>query len=906
MERSLYPEGVEVHQRDLERTETTKAEQIQQRLLSVVTTGVSTGGSVTANGVLVNVGPVTGYAPNGEYVVWDQTSSYALADYALNAINYVLIVYSEDSIDNEPHETNGNTYPTNAVNSPRIVVLSAAEYAALPDTDENILNNALDRAMILAIVAGMGAGVSISSANITLSSDFGSAILATNITGTITGVTIASVEKTTPTGSGTLALTVSGIVKTITWQAPEAAFPGSAVDVSVSGTFTLYSDDGTQYLNINVIASSLPAASVSNTIQITNIYAQTVNRFTPIDIQHRAMVGTGVVSATNPHGLSGADVGVSGLLTTHQNRFHANGVLPGSSSTFLACVIDNAGSDDTLVIGDPSAGDRFYVAGNEYNDVGTGAGEGTAKILSFADYTAIVTQVLFDVYVREAVGGIGTPLKRERARYALNDPAQTPPSALSPLAASVQLRNVDGEYAGGTVYIKYNDTSKTLSYSTNGSDWGPVVLVPINPETVQTIRLWNNSCDTYLDVYVNNNLSGGGNYTATITVAALFTGDDVIANMKIASVLYTNDAGSARLGNKFPIGDNGTVKDQRIYGLISNTNMGDDVGKWTYGYPSVDDIYTKRWENEKDTPATRSQRSVSTLKPVSIGTSNPEYGAQLFSFARSEGHAIVGDASYPANSIGVLGRGTTVGVDGVGVGTGVPGVRGTGGTTGAGVEGYGTGTLQGVVGTGGSGNGTGVHGQGTGSGTGVRAYGGVSGGIGLFAAGNGYSHGAYCQAGDDGGGAAGVYGYTRGDGGIGVHGFADGTWYTGDGVKGEGGGAGYGVIGIGGADAGVGGSFTAGGDFEGQPAHAVRAIATSGYGVWATTTDGDGIAFIPKSLYASSTKGYACYLIGNAFRAPLHLTPQAEPSGAEAGDLYLSLAHQMYVYTGAAWIIWGS
>ena len=49
MDRSLYPEGVEVHQDDLERTESTRAFHILQRQLDTTDTGVVSGFAVTLN-----------------------------------------------------------------------------------------------------------------------------------------------------------------------------------------------------------------------------------------------------------------------------------------------------------------------------------------------------------------------------------------------------------------------------------------------------------------------------------------------------------------------------------------------------------------------------------------------------------------------------------------------------------------------------------------------------------------------------------------------------------------------------------------------------------------------------------------------------------------------------------------
>ena len=676
MDRSLYPEGVEVHQQDLERTETTKAEQLRQRLLDSASMGVVSGGAILPNGILVKVGPFTGYTPNSEYITWSNTQSYALADYALNAINYVLAIYTEQDTVYEPHETNGNSYPTNAARDVRIRVLSPAEYAALPVTDDNLNNDALDRALLLATVKAGGTGVSILSSNITQSSDFGGAVVATNTTGNITGVSIISAEKTTQTGIGTLILTVVGAVKTVTWQSPADLAPGSGVNISASGTYFVFSGNSIQYLKLSVIASSLPGASATDTIQITNIYAQTIYRFTPEDAQHRTMIGTGVPSAINPHGLSTTDIGVDTMFNTHQRILHNNGILPGSSSGFLQCVVNTSGAD-SLNIGVPVSGDRYYDGGVEHNDVGTGAGESLPRALSFLSLDP--TQILFDIFITSNVSGVGIPLKRERARYDV---------PLSTLSNRVQLRDIDPNTAPGAASLSYNDSSKTLSYKAPGdSAFGLTVPVPISGSP-RVIRLWSGNNSNYVDVYVNINLSGVGNILASLTVSSTYTGIDVATHMKIATVMWYND----ELGNGFPIFGNNLVKDQRTYGMLCAGNLRDDLGVWGFGYPGVGLAGTQHnWVEEKDVLVDRAGRPTCTMRGVGIGTLAPWKYAKLHVVASSDQAGIIGDARNSTNSSGVIGYGN--------------------GSTAAGTEAHGTGGAIGLIADSDTGHGLTVKGQ---------------------------------------------------------------------------------------------------------------------------------------------------------------------------------------------------
>jgi hypothetical protein len=863
VDRSLYPEGVEVHQRDLVRTETTKIDHIKRRLQDVAITGVLSGGAVTPNGVLVTVNPFTGYTNGGEYVSYNNTESLSLIDYTSGAKNYVVAVYTEQDTNLEPHETNGESYPTSAVASLRLVVLSASEYASLPATDSNLSNNALDRVLLLAVVTASGTGISLTNANITYSSDFGGAIIATNTTGNIGGVTVLNTEKTTPTGNGVLALTVAGPVKTVTWKAPNDGFAGSAVDISVSGTYVLYSGNALQYIRISVIGSSLPVASISDTIQISNIYAQTVPRFSAEDIQHRTMIGTGALTSTNPHGLTAADLGVSDLFSNHQQIFHNNGILPGSSASFLNTTVFTSGAD-ALDIGAPSSGDRFYVNGNVYNDVGMGAGESVLRRLSFVGLDN--TQILFDIYIKEGTGGIGIPVKKERARFSM--PTST-------LINRVQLRAVSDNTAAGYAYIYFSGA--VLQYKAPGeSFYGPAVTVP-SIGTPQVLRLWNSTLERYIDVYVNS--SGGSTTTATLYISDLFTGVDVTAHMKIASVMWYND----ELGNGFPITGNNITKDQRTYGMMCANTIRDDIGKWEFGYPSVNTEYpaadrTKlSWITEKDgTTTNRSLRSIASLRQVTIGTNTQPSNVQLYvkGFDANR-NAIVGDASQGDDVIGVLGYGTGGGggVFGVGLNGGI-GVTGVGDDGAYGVYGVGGGIGAAL-------GGDGVRGiGGLAGGHGVSGLGGVDAGSGVFGQQNGPGNGESGVAGVGFNAAA----YPGESGGTGVGGAG--------GAGGSGADGGVGVVGYGGAPGaggvgGTGGSFVSGsggiGVYATASGTAVRALATgngagvvatgagSGIGVDVTSSTGIGIRVITSggnhagSFTTSSTAATPCVeVINNA------------------------------------------
>ncbi|MGH8566543.1 MAG: hypothetical protein ACREXU_00630, partial [Gammaproteobacteria bacterium] len=92
--------------------------------------------------------------------------------------------------------------------------------------------------------------------------------LSQNTTGvTIAGVTVNDAAGNTA-GSGTLAYTVSG--QTLAWTPPGGA-AGSAVAVGANGTYIIRGSGATAgYLRATVVAASLPAGNVSNTVVVSN------------------------------------------------------------------------------------------------------------------------------------------------------------------------------------------------------------------------------------------------------------------------------------------------------------------------------------------------------------------------------------------------------------------------------------------------------------------------------------------------------------------------------------------------------------------------------------------------------------------------------------------------------------
>lgn len=92
--------------------------------------------------------------------------------------------------------------------------------------------------------------------------------LSQNVTGvTIAGVTVNDAAENA-VGSGTLAYLVSG--QTLTWTPPGGA-AGVAVPVGSNGTYVIRGAGVTAgYLRVTVVAASLPAGNVSETVTVSN------------------------------------------------------------------------------------------------------------------------------------------------------------------------------------------------------------------------------------------------------------------------------------------------------------------------------------------------------------------------------------------------------------------------------------------------------------------------------------------------------------------------------------------------------------------------------------------------------------------------------------------------------------
>lgn len=329
-DRSTFPDGVPVHDVDLQNESTQVSTQLRRRLMDHAQPGLVSGGVISLNGTTpsrIDVTALVAYAPGGEMIEIGAQTSLAMADYTLGAVNYVVAVYTETQGTPQAHQTDGTTRNTRASRSGRLVVMSQAQYSAMPATSTDLGVNAVDRAAPIGIVLANGfTGATPNSliAGDVIQDTAWSSFVYPNYPSptTLTGINIASIDQATVAGTGSLAFTAAGT--TATWTAPGGT-AGVAVNIGAGGQFTLTSGTIARTVTINVIAELLPLVNATVSIVINIGYTPSFGpRFSLRDMAHRSTVGSVAPTYTNPHGQVPADWGAQAVDIPMQVRFGDN------------------------------------------------------------------------------------------------------------------------------------------------------------------------------------------------------------------------------------------------------------------------------------------------------------------------------------------------------------------------------------------------------------------------------------------------------------------------------------------------------------------------------------------------------------------------------------------------------
>jgi hypothetical protein len=372
MDRSLYTDDAEVTERQLDRTEDTRAFHILERFKSGAQMGVRSGLTVSVNAVnpdLVDITSGTGYAPNGEYIeLLQPLIQQALPGGSTEAV--VGLVYTEISTDPVPVATSAGSANSQALRAVRPSILTPSQFSALPDSDDDLSVDAKDRFMIIAIVT-------FGTPNTVLNAPaFEDRILTVTQPSVITGIVITGIDDTT---SKSDPIPFPGVVEEIElrfdpatgeleYHAPhDVGGFGSPVLVTSGGPiFTVASSNG-QTLEVEITTSLLPSSGppvTDSTIFVDQLYDKTANRVSSDDAAHRSILGSRVPTEVNPHGVRLQDIATP--IESVPGQIEYGTELTGSFPAVLTpriltpnATIDTAASSFSLLWEIPGSGHAF-------------------------------------------------------------------------------------------------------------------------------------------------------------------------------------------------------------------------------------------------------------------------------------------------------------------------------------------------------------------------------------------------------------------------------------------------------------------------------------------------------------------------------------------------------------------
>lgn len=548
MERTEYFNNTKPGQHQLNNTEDSKIRAILRRARSNAQFGIQTGFRVTinsANSLLIDIGPGTGYTGgffpqenlrgddySGERIstVTDSTTGQTgyrttatglgLADYTLNTKNYVSLVYGESSSEALQERyfpfTAHNTIIAETFTSE---VLTETQWNALDDDDK-------ENRILVAIITAQGAGVALSLANVQQFIQPKTHPTVGNQPTNVTGVSIVGMAPGTLIGSGTLRFEAS--TKKLYWTSPGDA-EGTGVTITDSSEQTLYSDDTSYYITVTIIYAGLPAADASDTITVESLYGRNIPMSCSIDQAHRDMIGTGIITENNPHGLSADDL--TGGAYDHADLFHTNGISLDAESDQLACS-SNAATDSVEIVNNGGYRNSFLVDGIPYQLI-TGYAAGAPGIVPF-DTTPTTPSGSYLVYIDSA----GEPQKVRLASYAPADAAD-----LDVLfTADLYIVDMHNEAAGtGTIF--WDSATRKLTYQSPGDAGAGVngATVISNTHGYGYYKLYGQNTNNWVLLYTTTgNLGVTANSSFTVNLNETDQPEESI--LKLCTVVW-NDIG---------------------------------------------------------------------------------------------------------------------------------------------------------------------------------------------------------------------------------------------------------------------------------------------------------------------------------------------------------------------------
>lgn len=397
MKRTKYFNQTRPSETQLNWGEESRVNSIQQRLRSSAQMGISWGFQVTVNSLdntkidiargegytggiyLVNAFEGSGSSeristytdtPSGSDDLGPAATALGLADYTAGVKNYVSLVYSET----ESYALSERSYP---FTSHMTVVSETFTSSVLTEADWNALSSDdMNNRILVAIVTATGAGVPLTSSNIEQFVQPKTTPTTTQL-GTLAGITVNGIADITPLGTGTFRWESS--THKLYWTAP-GDIEGAGVTITDSAVYTLYSNSPSYWIRISIVYGTLTLfGDTSDSITVKSLYGRTIPMFSAVDQAHRDMIGSGVPTVTNPHGISIDDLSGGGY--DHADLFHRNGISYDAEPTQLQVAV--AASPDELTITNIGTYNNSFLVDGVTRNVLADFGAGTPGNISF-------------------------------------------------------------------------------------------------------------------------------------------------------------------------------------------------------------------------------------------------------------------------------------------------------------------------------------------------------------------------------------------------------------------------------------------------------------------------------------------------------------------------------------------
>ena len=487
MERTEYFNYTRPSETQLNNTEDSKVRGILRRARSNFQFGTKEGFRITinaANALQIDIGAGDGFTggfyksenlrgspnsgeristltdtPTGSPGYTKTAEGVGLVDYSANTKNYVCLKYTEaGSITLAERYYPFSTHNTIISETYLVEVYTEVQWNALTTAE-------LETRILVGIITAQGAGNPLSLANIQQMIQPKDHPIAGTQPSNITGVALTGVSEETIIGSGTFRFETA--TKKLYWTAPGDA-EGIGVVISSSGVYTIYSDDTSYWIFIEVIFAGLPVADVTDIIRVESLYGRAIPMACAVDQAHRDMLGTGVLSETNAHAISIDDI--TGGTFEHADLYHINGISGDANTDQLECSI-NVATDSIEIVNNGSMKNSFLIDGISY-DVLTGYAAGIPGSLSF-DIIPAPTSGDYLIYVDSK----GNPQYVKIAEYAPLNIGDTQ-VLFSPDIAIMDMHN----QVAGTGRLDWDATNERLRWSSpaDGGDalgYGPSVYL---------------------------------------------------------------------------------------------------------------------------------------------------------------------------------------------------------------------------------------------------------------------------------------------------------------------------------------------------------------------------------------------------------------------------------------------